>query len=290
MRLTLVFFLYLLLCLLGGAALALVLVSGGWIAEEPARVMGRAAQLCILLGFWPLLWLLGLDNRAALGFGQARAHWLRALAAGWVLGLLMLLALVGALLALEVRLPDSSPPSTLSLLGRVLQGLMGGLLIGLLEETFFRGALFAGIRRREGLRAAVIGSAFLYALVHFLKPGALPEGMAFDVAGAMYMVEHALLDAAPWRNLDALLALFAAGVLLALVRERSGHIGWCVGLHAGWVLVIQVTRVLTDGNPDAALGWLASDYDGVIGWLGALWMGLLGALYWRLSRPGSQAL
>jgi hypothetical protein len=71
-----------------------------------------------------------------------------------------------------------------------------------------------------------------------------------------------------------------AGLLLALVRERAGHIGWCIGLHAGWVLVIQASRRLTDVNDDSPLSFLVGDYDGIIGWLAALWIGLLMALYW----------
>lgn len=284
MRLSVLFFLYLLLCLLLGAVLSVALMSTGWIEEEPARVMGRAAQLCILLGLWPLLRLLGLNDWNTLGFGIARARWWRACGAGWMLGVLMLLALVGALLELEVRVADLTPPSQLELAVRVIRALIGGMLIGVLEEAFFRGALFSGIRRGDGLRAALIGSAALYALVHFLKPGALPPGVPFDAEGARIMLGHVFIDAFQWQHLDSLLALFAAGVLLGLVRERTGHIGWCVGLHAGWVLVIQVTRALSDGNPDSAFAWLAGDYDGVIGWLGALWIALLTLLYERLTR------
>ena len=74
------------------------------------------------------------------------------------------------------------------------------------------------------------------------------------------------------------------GVFLALVREGTGHIGWCIGLHAGWVFVIQLTRRLTDGNPSSDLAFLTGDYDGIIGWLAMAWIGLLAAGYWRWSR------
>ena len=72
-----------------------------------------------------------------------------------------------------------------------------------------------------------------------------------------------------------MVALFLVGVLLGLVRERSGHIGWCIGLHAGWVFVIQVTRQLTDGNEASPYAYLVGDYDGIIGWAAAGWIGLL---------------
>jgi membrane protease YdiL (CAAX protease family) len=71
----------------------------------------------------------------------------RAIAGGWVLGVLILVALVLALLELEIRLPDTSPDSWSRMALRVVQALIGGLLIGILEETFFRGALYSAIRR-----------------------------------------------------------------------------------------------------------------------------------------------
>jgi hypothetical protein len=70
-------------------------------------------------------------------------------------------------------------------------------------------------------------------------------------------------------------ALFLVGILLATVRERSGHIGWCVGLHAGSIFTIQVTRHLTDARPSSPHAWLVGDYDGILGWLASAWIGLL---------------
>lgn len=283
MRPTLYFFFYLLVCLILAALLTPPLMATGWIAIEPHRVMGRLAQLLILAGLWPLLRRQGLANPKALGFAPGWPVVKRAIAGGWGLGVLILLALVLALLELEIRLPDPTPESWTRIAPRVVQALIGGLLIGLLEETFFRGALYSAIRRREGVRSAMVWSAALYAVLHFMKPGALPESMAFDATGALWMFAHVFIDLFQWQHLDSLAALFMVGLFLALVRERTGHIGWCIGLHAGWVLVIQVNRRLTDGNGDSPLSFLVGDYDGTIGWLAALWIGLLTLLYWAVT-------
>lgn len=256
------------------------LIATGWSAIEPHRVMGRLAQLLILVGLWPFLLWQGLAHREALGYGPSWPVVKRAIAGGWVLGVLILVVLVLALLELEIRLPDSSPDSWSRMAMRVIQALIGGLLIGILEETFFRGALYSAIRRHRGVRSAMIWSAALYAVLHFMKPGAPSESVAFDGLGAFWMFIHVFIDLLQWKHLDSLVALFMVGLLLALVRERTGHIGWCIGLHAGWVLVIQVNRRLTDGNEDSPLSFLVGDYDGTIGWLAALWIGLLMALYW----------
>ena len=284
MRTTAIFFAYLLGCLLLAALLTYPLMQTGWIEHEPQRVMGRLAQLFILLGLWPFLRQMGLGDRAALGYGIARPRFVAALWRGWIIGVVILLVLVGALLGLGVRVPDLPTRGLAAAFGeRAAGALIGGLLIGLLEETFFRGALFGAVRRRDGLRAAVLWSAGLYAVLHFMKPHALPHGVPFDWAGSWSMLVHVFTGVFQWRHLDSLLALFLVGVFLALVRERTGHIGWCIGLHAGWVFVIQVSRRFTDGDDAAPLAPLAGDYDGVIGWLAAAWIGLLAWGYWRWS-------
>ncbi len=287
MRTTAVFFLYLLGSLMLAALLTYPVLQTGWIDQEPQRVMGRLAQLFILLGVWPFLRWSGLWDRAALGYGIQRRAFAHALTRGWLIGVAILLVLVICLLLLGVRVPAAwGPGFAARLLEKAVAALIGGLLIGLLEETFFRGALFTAIRRRGGgVAAAAAWSALLYALVHFLKPHALPAGVAFDWAGAWQMFTHVFVGIWQWTHVDSLVALFLVGIFLALVRERSGHIAWGVGLHAGWVFVIQVSRRLTDGNDGAPLAFLAGDYDGIIGWLAALWIGLLAAAYWRLSRP-----
>lgn len=288
MRITATFFAYLFLCLVLAALLTYPVMQTGWVDYEPQRVMGRLAQLFILLGLWPFLRMLRLADRAALGYGVSVQGLRRAIGWGWLQGVLILLALVLALLALEIRVPDADLEPWPFLIKKALQALIGGLLIGVLEETFFRGALYAGIRRRDGVARAVVWSAALYALLHFMKPGALPPDLTFDWAGAARMFAFVFVDVFQWRHLDSMVALFMVGVFLALVRERTGHIGWCIGLHAGWVFVIQVTRRLTDGDPAAPFAFLAGDYDGTIGWLAALWIGLIALGYWWWTGRGER--
>ncbi|MFD2113274.1 CPBP family intramembrane glutamic endopeptidase [Thiorhodococcus fuscus] len=291
MRMTALFFAYLFACFLLAALLTYPLMATGWIAIDAHRVMGRLAQVFILAGLWPLLAFLRLDDRAALGYRPTGAFMLRRIGLGWLVGLAILGALVAVLMTLEIRVLDPGLVIWPGLVEKGIQALIGGLLIGVLEETFFRGALYTAIRGRDGVRSAVLWSSALYAVLHFMKPGALPDGMAFDWFGALWMFVHAFADLFQWKNLDSLVALFAVGVFLSLVRERSGHIGWCIGMHAGWVFAIQMTRRVSDGNPASDLGFLVGDYDGTIGWLAAAWIGSLAALFWwwRSSRPGDRA-
>ena len=284
MRTTAIFFAYLVCCLVLAALTTYPLLETGLLDEPPRRVMGRLAQLYILLGLWPFLKLLRLDSKAALGFGIPRRRFVRDVVIGWVLGVAILAALIWALLALEIRVPDL-PANGLVwfVLEKAVAALIGGLLIGLLEETFFRGALYGAIRRRGDVESAVIWSAALYALLHFLKPHDLPPGVPFDWDGSRAMFAGVFTGALDWRHLDSMLALFWVGVFLALVRERTGHIAWGVGLHAGWVFMIQLSRRLTDADDGASFAFLTGSYDGVIGLLAAVWIGALAWGYWRVS-------
>lgn len=278
MRTTALFFAYLLVCLICAAILSVPLST--LFELEPHRLLGRLTQLFILLGAWPFLKYLQLANKPATGYCLAKPIFRRTMALGWIYGVVILTCLCAMLLALEVRIPDPEPPTWLQILAKVLHALMGGLLIALWEETFFRGALYTASRRRTGFWTAAIWGSLLYAIVHFIDPSEVPDNTPHDWSSAAWMVVDCLINLFQWQHLDSLVALTLVGIFLCMVRERTGHIGWCIGLHAGWVFVIQVSRKLTDGNELGTWAWLAGDYDGTIGWLAAAWIGLLATLYW----------
>lgn len=280
MRATSLFFAFLCGCLVLGALLTYPLVLTGWFDIEPARIMSRLTQVFILLGAWSFLRWCGTSDRVSLGYGVQRRAFLRALGLGWLVGVALLLVPALVLVLTAVLVP--SPLVTWDQIARkALQALAAGLLIAWLEETFFRGALWSAIRRQGGWLSAAVGSAALYAVVHFMKPAGLPAGMAFDWSGAFTMFIQVFVAGLDWQDLDSAATLFLAGLLLALVRERTGHIGWCIGLHAGWVWVIQTTRKATDPNPESPLAFLVGSYDSFLGWLVLAWIALVVVVYWR---------
>ncbi|MCU0836960.1 MAG: CPBP family intramembrane metalloprotease, partial [Chromatiaceae bacterium] len=105
MRETAAFFLYLLACLVLGALLTYPVVATGLVEADPHRVMGRLAQVFILLGLWLFLKAMGIANWAALGFTAPRPVFVPALWRGWLVGVAILAVLAGTLLALGVRVP-----------------------------------------------------------------------------------------------------------------------------------------------------------------------------------------
>lgn len=281
--------------LAGALLLAAALTYPAWllvgtISIEPVhRVMNRLAMLIALIGLVLLTRRLGLANRAALGYGLPRAEFFRQLGIGWAAGIGLMLPLVALLLALDVRqikpgLDGELPPL-------LLGGFVSGFAVAFIEETFFRGILFTAVSRTSGARAAIIAPTALYAALHFLggKLRVPPEEVAwrhgFEVLSRLFE-----RYAQPLAFVDSFLALFALGVLLAMVRLRTGAIAGCIGLHAAGVCAIFVLRDTTTVNGKAPLSFIVGHYDGVIGWAALLWfVAIIVAytLYQRQSSSGS---
>lgn len=84
--------------------------------------------------------------------------------------------------------------------GVVISFALAAGLVPVVEETFFRGFVYAGLRGRLGARYAMILSAIIFAVLHF--------------------------------SLDRLLPIIALGWVLAWLYERTGSIVPGVILHA----------------------------------------------------------
>ena len=244
------------------------------------RLVFRLMEACALVGLWPLLAVLGRRGAAAWGFGAPR-FW-RSLLFGLVAGVAMMAAPVAVLVATGVRVPD--PAVTLDLHAAARWAplvLAGALAVAVVEEVWFRGALFTALRSAGSVPAAGVTS-LLYALVHFIRPDVhLPPGggswgAGFEaVAGSFDRLGSIAIR-------DSFLALCVAGAFLAWRRIETGGVAECIGIHAGWVIVIAVTRQVTVLDPRAAGAPLVGGYDGVIGLLVAVWLVAV-MLAWRAA-------
>jgi hypothetical protein len=83
---------------------------------------------------------------------------------------------------------------------------------------------------------------------------------------------------------DSFVALAMLGVLLALVRLRTGAIAAGIGLHAAGVAFIAILREATLVNPNTEYASLVGSYDGVIGWAALVWFAAITATFAFLSR------
>jgi uncharacterized protein len=255
----------------------------------PFHRMGeRVGMLALLIGFVLLARRLKLADRASLGYGLPRRAFLRELTLGLAIGVVTMLLVVGSMSLLGVL--DWSRASTLSavaLVKVVLLRLTSGLAVGFIEETFLRGAMHTGIERESGTATAITLTALVYAATHFfasyhIAASDVHAGSGLDLlAGTLGTFAHPLAIA------DAFIALTAVGVLLGLVRAATGNIAACIGLHAGWVWVMLVTRELTRPLAGAPLGFLLSRFDGFVGLLVLAWLAAFALPLWRFYRQRS---
>lgn len=287
MRILTLFLLVIAGSLLLAAALSphLHTLLGGLTTKGPGGLINLTAKLLSIPLFLLLLRHLGMLSWAALGYALPKPRFRRELLLGWLAGVLILTLLSLTLLLLEVRL--WRPPGELlarRLLQIVTDGLLAGLLVGLIEETFFRGAVYGALRRAHGAVTAALLSSLLYAAMHFIEPtssATVGEGGMF---GGIPLLWDALDGITAPQNLGALIALFMVGLLLSVIRERTGNIAYVIGMHAGWVCVITTTRKFSYLSPDSELGWMVGSYDGITGHLATLWLGFLIAGYLLLWR------
>jgi membrane protease YdiL (CAAX protease family) len=277
--------------LLAGALIAAaVLTYPAWllvsfVSVEPVhRVMNRVAMLVALIGLVYLTRRLGLSDRSALGYGLRRAEFLRQLALGWVCGLALMAPLIALLVGLDIRAPkDALAGGVLALVGGAV---LSGVVVAFIEETFFRGVLYTAVVRTSGAAAAIVAPSLLYASLHFLG-GKLrvPADEVSWVHGFTVLGKLFERYTDPLAFVDSFIALFALGLLLAVVRLRTGAIAACIGLHAAGVAVIAVVRATTQVQPTAEYAYWVGAYDGVIGWAALLWFGLIALVYVRATGP-----
>ncbi|HEU4517731.1 MAG TPA: CPBP family intramembrane glutamic endopeptidase [Steroidobacteraceae bacterium] len=249
------------------------------------RIVSRLWQLVLLGALLLAMRSLRLRDRADWGYGLPRPVFLRQFAAGLAIGVATMLPMSIVMHALGVHVLRPEFDAAL-LAAAVLEGAAIGLAVAVVEETFFRGLMYRAIDRESGFAAAAWCTALIYSSIHFFARVKIPaEEVAWDsgfrlLAGALTNFTH------PLAVVDSFVTLTLVGLLLAMVRRRTGAIAACIGLHMGWVCVIKATTSLTATNEASAWSFVVSDFDGYTGWLVAAWAALLlaaAARYYRLE-------
>lgn len=244
------------------------------------EVMTKSIQLSAVITFYPFVRLLQLNNYPALGLVLPKDGMINNIARGFVIGIVIMLAIVLTLYFLDVRTLKSGSPELFTIIRIALAGLIGGLLIGLIEEIFFRGAQVTAITRSGGgiMMAAALTSLF-FAALHFIDMHEVKLDQTHWLSGFELLSGslHKFSSSEIW---GAFLALTAAGVFLTLIRLHEGHIFTCIGIHAGWVFIIKLTKHLTEPNEQHEWRFIAGYYDGITGYLAFFVIGLICCIYY----------
>jgi uncharacterized protein len=252
------------------------------------RVASRIAMLTLLVGFFFVARRLRVADRASLGYGAPRGEFLRGLGGGLLLGAVTMLPVLATMVLLDMRdLRPEFAPTAGHWVKLALTGVVTGLVVALIEETFLRGAMMTAIARESGFLKAILLTSLVYAATHFIgKFRIAPE--AVDAGSGLAMLAGVFSSFANFGGIvDAFLCLAGVGILLGMVRQRTGNIAACIGLHAGWVAVIFLVRETSMRNPSGPATWLLSDYDGFIGWMVLAWIVVLGFVLAKIYKPAA---
>lgn len=278
----LIFIIYFAIALILGTAIAYPLhqILTTWFELEFDRVASRSVLLVAIILFIPLFKLLKFDSWQELGFSNTK-EFAKDLVKGIGFGVLIMLPVITGLLITQNRVFDPdweiSIPNITALF---LTSLLAGLVIALLEETLFRGAMLTALKKHGSTMFAILATSIIYALVHFLQPTIEFDANSLNWGSGIALLKNSFLSLTQLSTIiDSFIALFLAGVLLAVVRIRSSKIALCMGIHAGWVLAIKIFKRVTDTNALSDYAILTGSYDKVIGYLAAICIAVFIILY-----------
>ena len=249
------------------------LVLGKWVVFH--RAMDRALLVCALAAIastWSSL--------------RLRDWWplQRAAVAQVLLGLLIAFISVQTILGLDIGFgglawAGTTPGKCVQL---VTTAVIAAILVPLTEETIFRGFLQTELSRRIGACGGWLLAALIFALSHFLKvPNSFDHepvhwwsGVSAVGAAVKFMGSGGILSGQG-------LNYFLIGLILGGIFWRIGVLWLNYGLHAGWILGLQLASGLTHPTPVRSI-WIGGDL--LSSPLTSLVMVLLGFWLWLFFR------
>jgi uncharacterized protein len=236
-----------------------------------SRIFNRLFMVLGIVIFFPCLRFLKIRSAAQLGLSNLRRDYGDVLT-GVFLAVASFAVVVGIMAVVNVFHP------TLRLafaegMARILEAVMAGLTVGVIEEVFFRGMIFKGLREDWGLWGAYVAANAFYAATHFIKPAqqSYPEGLN-PWLGFVHLAHTFQLFMDPAGIVAGFFGLFLLGLVLSYAFVRTGSLYLSIGLHMGWVMGIKTIKVYgTYTRPD--LGWFFGSTDpkfvsGVVTWVG----------------------
>ncbi len=219
---------------------------------------------------------------------------------GFVIGLVALLV-VAAVMAILGGGRFKNPQITTGDFWRAFGAALGSvILIAFIEEVFFRGIVFQGLRADLGAGLAMIIAAAFFALVHFMRPQELPNVSASDPLGGFKVLIHGFDRYGNFGEiLPFAVGLFLIGILLTVAYLKTSALFLPMGFHAGFVFFGKLDKRFFDyagkasrlfGSPDAYPSFLKG-VDAVLMWLMVIALTIVVALVGHtLQSRGGEAV
>ena len=204
------------------------------------------------------------------GFKNPRAGAWRALF-GFAVAIVVMAILFGAAFAMGA----ARDGAILRAGGLLPKYLAAAIIIGILEEAFFRAFLFGGMCEDFGRIGALIASSAIYAVAHLVRSPAHFYLTGLDLsAGIRTLAGSGAQFSDPASALPTLFGLFLLGIVLAQAYIVTGSVYFSIGLHSGFVLGSKLWPKMISERAILP-GWLAGWghqplISGAAAWLAAL--------------------
>ncbi len=276
---------YLIFIFVGGALLAplvydaFVAVSGGAIRIPFRRIVDRCLIILALAGLWPFVKAMGIRSLSELGL-KPNPRSTKEYLVGIGVGSFLLIASAGIFLL--VGRGSWAGASGGAWFKQILSALGTAMLVPVLEETLFRGAIYGSLRRVWNARSALWISSGLYAILHFFSrpedPSPIHWYSGFVILGRMLQGFTEFQTVIP-----GFLSLTLLGVICVLAFERTGCLFLSMGIHGALIFWVKLfafgVAVKPDGNT-----WLWGTSKLIDGWFTFF---LLVAVTWIFYRSSS---
>ncbi|MFT5131905.1 MAG: membrane protease YdiL (CAAX protease family) [Gammaproteobacteria bacterium] len=256
------------------------------------KVISRTFLLSGLLFSISYLYFCGQLTKDGIGWRTGTHTKKRMFVTGLASGVLIVLLLDSSLLLLGIYELDARvDTSAVTLLWVAIKAIATGILVGLVEEIIFRGALFGGLNKQANATIALLATSLVYAAVHFLKFREVPAEVDIGWFTGVEIIPIALFRFSNPVTIDSFITLFILGVLFALIRIRSKSLIPCIALHAGIVAALKFMNYLTNYKSGSSYDFLVNKIDHQFGYLasGLLLLAILIYYFSSSISPGRDA-
>ena len=208
---------------------------------------------------------------------------------GFMTGILVL-GLVGVLRVLfgqAIFAPDSF--LWYEWIGKFFLAFLTALLIGSMEEFFFRGFIFRSLLHllKNRVFLCVMITTLFYAIIHFIGMKKIFVDSTPNFLDGLRMIGAPFLSLAQWPKFwPQAVGLFLFGLALIGAAYRSGSLYPAIGFHTGCVFYVKLDDSFVQFHTAPSFFWGSKIlYDGVLGWifLSAMALGL-----WIFLKPAGE--
>ena len=158
------------------------------------------------------------------------------------------------------------------------KALLTGVVVGLIEEFFFRGFIYSWIKDRWGWPAILsVGmTSVFYSLIHFVSRNRPFIGPHPEFMDSLKLMTAPFMAFQMWPELwPHALGLFLFGIVLNLTSIRTGSLYPSIGLHAGCVFFVKSDALFVEFLDTGSRVWPGSAMvDGLAGWIFLLFLGV----------------